>query len=245
MSISASSAGPCSACRGAARSASRTRRRIPTACARSSWRSSTTTTRREVEWITQDVGRIFPREWDRFAAAVPPALATSADSSTPTRRSCSTPIPRCATTPPASGVRGRTRTCHWPRITCRNPRYEDPEYRLRFARLVTHYWRNAAFLEDGQLLRDAPCAERNSRRAHQWPVRRQRSARDRLAPVPCLDDAAGSRSSATPGTAAATRSCPRSSTHSIEVAAADPSRQAGSRGHRRPRRGATELEFRC
>ena len=37
-----------------------------------------------------------------------------------------------------------------------SPRYEDPQFRLRFARLVTHYWRNLAFLEDGQLLRDAP-----------------------------------------------------------------------------------------
>jgi proline iminopeptidase len=27
--------------------------------------------------------------------------------------------------------------------------------RLRFARLVTHYWRHAAFLEDNQLLRNA------------------------------------------------------------------------------------------
>jgi len=37
-----------------------------------------------------------------------------------------------------------------------NPRYDDPEFRLRFARLVTHYWRHAAFLEDDQLLREAP-----------------------------------------------------------------------------------------
>ena len=34
----------------------------------------TTTSRREVEWMTRDVGRIFPREWDRFATAVPDAL---------------------------------------------------------------------------------------------------------------------------------------------------------------------------
>jgi proline iminopeptidase len=27
-------------------------------------------------------------------------------------------------------------------------------FRLCFARLVTHYWRHAAFLEDGQLLRE-------------------------------------------------------------------------------------------
>ncbi|MGI8551848.1 MAG: hypothetical protein ACR2PL_13830 [Dehalococcoidia bacterium] len=37
-----------------------------------------------------------------------------------------------------------------------NPRFEDPEFRLRFARLVTHCWRHAAFLVDDQLLRDAP-----------------------------------------------------------------------------------------
>jgi proline iminopeptidase len=37
-----------------------------------------------------------------------------------------------------------------------NPRFQDPEFRLRFARLVTHYWRHAAFLEEDQLIRDAP-----------------------------------------------------------------------------------------
>jgi proline iminopeptidase len=36
-----------------------------------------------------------------------------------------------------------------------NPRYEDPEFRLRFARLVTHYWRHFAFLGEDNLLRDA------------------------------------------------------------------------------------------
>ena len=34
----------------------------------------TTTSRREVEWITHDVGRIFPREWNRFVTAVPDTL---------------------------------------------------------------------------------------------------------------------------------------------------------------------------
>ena len=36
-----------------------------------------------------------------------------------------------------------------------DPRYDDPRFRLCFARLVTRYWSNAAFLEDGQLIRDA------------------------------------------------------------------------------------------
>jgi proline iminopeptidase len=36
-----------------------------------------------------------------------------------------------------------------------NPRFQDAELRLCFARLVTHYWRHAAFLEEDQLIRDA------------------------------------------------------------------------------------------
>ena len=33
------------------------------------------------------------------------------------------------------------------------------EAHLRFARLVTHYWRHAAFVADDQLLRDAPALD--------------------------------------------------------------------------------------
>jgi proline iminopeptidase len=33
--------------------------------------------------------------------------------------------------------------------------HEDPPFRLAFTRLVTHYRGNAAFQEDGQLMRDA------------------------------------------------------------------------------------------
>lgn len=36
-----------------------------------------------------------------------------------------------------------------------NPQFEEAEFRLRFARLVTHYWRHAAFLEEDQLIRNA------------------------------------------------------------------------------------------
>ena len=35
-----------------------------------------------------------------------------------------------------------------------NPRFEDPVFRMEFARLVTHYWSHAGFLPDGQLERD-------------------------------------------------------------------------------------------
>ena len=36
-----------------------------------------------------------------------------------------------------------------------HPRYAQAAFRLGFARLVTHYWRHAAWLEDGALLRNA------------------------------------------------------------------------------------------
>lgn len=114
----------------------------------------TTTSRREVEWITRDVGRVFPAEWSRLAAAVPyslrhlplvdayAALLFDADPAVreqSAREWCAWEDAHVSLTPG-----------HVP-----NPRYEDPEFRLRFARLVTHYWRNAAFLEDSPLLRDA------------------------------------------------------------------------------------------
>ena len=36
-----------------------------------------------------------------------------------------------------------------------DPRYEDPAFRLGFARIVTHYFSHAGFVEDGALLRGA------------------------------------------------------------------------------------------
>jgi proline iminopeptidase len=113
-----------------------------------------TDSRREVEWLTRDVGRIFPREWDRFAAAVPDTLRHM-------------PLVDAYATllfdqDAAVREHAAREWCAWedahislaPGHTP-SERYENPEFRLRFARLVTHYWRHAAFLEDGQLLRDA------------------------------------------------------------------------------------------
>lgn len=36
-----------------------------------------------------------------------------------------------------------------------NPRYADPGFRIAFARLVTHYFHHAAWLEEDELLRNA------------------------------------------------------------------------------------------
>jgi proline iminopeptidase len=50
--------------------------------------------------------------------------------------------------------------CDWeiamvPTAAAPSPRYDDPRFRLCFARIVTHYWRVGCFLEDGELLRGA------------------------------------------------------------------------------------------
>src|ERR1700730_4283371 len=115
----------------------------------------TTTSRREVQWLTYDVGRIFLQEWDRFAAAVPAEMrdlplvdayaALLFDSDAVVRE------------------RAASEWCMWEDAHVSltpghvpNPRFLDPEFRLQFARLVTHYWRHAAFLKEDQLIRDAP-----------------------------------------------------------------------------------------
>lgn len=114
----------------------------------------TTTSRREVEWITRDVGRIFPREWDRFAMAVPDRLRHL-------------PLVDAYATllfdaDPAVRDQAAREWCLWEDAHVSlapghlpNPRYENSEFRLGFARLVTHYWRHTAFLGEDQLLRGA------------------------------------------------------------------------------------------
>lgn len=114
----------------------------------------TTTSRHEVEWITRDVGRLFPREWDRFSAAVPTTLRHL-------------PLVDAYATllfdaDPAVREQAARAWCAWEDAHVSltpghrpNPRFDDPAFRLGFARLVTHYWRHAAFLEEDQLLCDA------------------------------------------------------------------------------------------
>jgi proline iminopeptidase len=114
----------------------------------------TTTSRREVEWITEGVGRIFPREWERFAEAVPDHLRQM--------RLVDAYATMLADPDPAVHAPAAREWCLWEDAHVSlapdfepNPRYDDPAFRLGFARLVTHYWSHHAFLDDDQLLRDA------------------------------------------------------------------------------------------
>lgn len=112
-----------------------------------------TTTRREVEWMTRDVGRFFPAAWLRFRQGVP-GLGRDGSLVDAYSRLLDHPDPV---------VRARTAQdwFDWEDTHVKtrpnqpsDPRYEDPLFRACFARLVTHYWRHAAWLEEGALLRD-------------------------------------------------------------------------------------------
>lgn len=116
--------------------------------------SVVTTGPREVEWVTRDMGRVFPEQWSRFRDGVPPghrdgslveAYAALLDDPDPAVREQAA-LNWCAWEDTHVAVSSHHRP---------DPRYDDPAFRMRFARLVTHYWRHAAWLKEGILLRDA------------------------------------------------------------------------------------------
>lgn len=117
--------------------------------------SVTTTSRSEVEWITRHAGRFFPDAWERFRDGVP-AEARGGNLVDAYAR-------LLQDSDPAVRERAARNWCAWEdaHVAVRSghrpdKRYENPAFRMTFARLVTHYWRHTAWLEEGQLLRRAP-----------------------------------------------------------------------------------------
>ncbi|MGY1839749.1 MULTISPECIES: prolyl aminopeptidase [unclassified Modestobacter] len=107
-----------------------------------------------LRWITRDMGRVFPREWERFRDGVP-AAERDGDLATAYSRLLHDPDPAVRT-------RAAQAWCDWEDThVSLAPGHEPhlsvaaPEIQLAVARLVTHYWGNGCFLDDGQLLRDA------------------------------------------------------------------------------------------
>jgi len=108
----------------------------------------------DVHWLYHGVGRFFPQEWQRFRHGVPPA-ERDGDLVAAYHRLLGHPDP-------AVREKAARDWCDWEDALVSmepghepNPRYEDPRFRMAFARIVTHYFHHNAWLEDGILLRDA------------------------------------------------------------------------------------------
>ncbi len=105
--------------------------------------------RAEVELFTRVLGGLFPDAWRRFRDGVP---ADRRDGSLAAAYS------RLLSDPdPAVREQAARDWCDWEEgmlpTSGHNPRYDDPAFRMAFARIVTHYWSNDHFLHpDGVLL---------------------------------------------------------------------------------------------
>lgn len=115
----------------------------------------TTTSPREVQWITHHIGRIFPEQWERFASV------TARDSTQHTNLVDVYASLVFSTDPEIRELAAR-QWCAWEDAHISlspgyspNSRFQDRAFRLLFTRLVTHYWRHAAFLGEDQLIRNA------------------------------------------------------------------------------------------
>lgn len=110
-----------------------------------------TTRERDVRWLTHGMGELYPEEFDRLRSALPveewqgniPAaihrLLMSEDSAVADHAARAW----CAWEDRLATLSGPVEP---------HPRSADPERRLGFARLVTHYFGNYAFLADDEII---------------------------------------------------------------------------------------------
>ena len=111
----------------------------------------TMTRREDVDWLYHGVGAFLPEAWQRFAEGVPPA----------DRADLIAGYYRLLGDPDAAVREQAARAwCEWEDAVTHpegghDTRYDDPLFRMAFARIVTHYFHHGAWLEPGQLLRDA------------------------------------------------------------------------------------------
>jgi proline iminopeptidase len=115
----------------------------------------TTGRRAEFDWLFRGgVSRFFPEQWDRLRAAVPPA-ARDGDLVEAYHALLHDPDPATRRHAAREWCLWESATPAWPPARGLARRFTDPAFALAFARLVTHYVRHDAWIEDGALLRDA------------------------------------------------------------------------------------------
>lgn len=115
----------------------------------------TTGRRSEFDWTFRGgLAVFFPAQWDRLRAGVPVA-ERDGDIVEAYHRLLHDPDPTVSQRAAEAWCMWESATPAWPPTTGLAERFTDPNYALAFARIVTHYVRHNAWLEDGSLLRDA------------------------------------------------------------------------------------------
>ncbi len=115
----------------------------------------TTGRRMEFDWLFRGgVAVLFPENWDRLRAGLP-AEDRDGDIVEAYYRLLNDPDPAIRQQAALAWCTWESATPAWPPAHGLSPRFRDPAYAMAFARIVTHYVRHNAWLEDGSLLRDA------------------------------------------------------------------------------------------
>jgi proline iminopeptidase len=117
--------------------------------------SVTMTRASDVHWLYHEAGRFFPEAWARFRAGVPEGERDG---------DLVVAYNRLLNEQPDIVIRATAAKnwCDWEDALVSleegwtpNPRYADPGFRMTFARLCAHYFSHAAWLDPGELLRNA------------------------------------------------------------------------------------------
>ena len=117
--------------------------------------SLVTTSSAEIEWLTRGLADRYHEQWEAFVQVLPEdrrdgnlaaAYAELLNHSDDAVRE-----------------RAAKAWCEWEDVIVSgtpgwlpNPRYEDPRFRLAFARIVTHYFAHSGFLPEGRLVASLP-----------------------------------------------------------------------------------------
>ncbi len=114
----------------------------------------TTTRRSEIDWLYRGVAPLFPAQWARFRAGVPPA-ERDGDLVAAYHRLLQEPDPAIHRQAAKEWYAWESALVSVDPEANPEPRRVQPAFQLAFARLVTHYFHHHAWLEEGILLRHA------------------------------------------------------------------------------------------
>ncbi len=115
----------------------------------------TTGRREEFDWLFRGgVALLFPEQWERLRNGLA-AAQRDGDVVEAYARLLHDPDPAIREQAALAWCRWESATPAWPPSDELAPRFRDPAFRMAFARIVTHYVRHNAWLEEGILLRNA------------------------------------------------------------------------------------------